>query len=169
RLPYSCHRLSESRRAWYSAAPDLPGLSALELLDTLFQAGFDLTVVVAFFVDFRHQSSVFAVGEAQQSGFKGFDLVHFNVSQIAFVSSQQYQTHVGGRHRSVLTLLHQLGYSAAVFQLLTGSFIQVRGKLSEGRQFTVLSQSQTDRKSTRLNSSHVKISYAVFCLKKKIK
>src|SRR5690606_39928270 len=26
----------------------------------------------------------------------------------------------------------------------------------------------TDRKSTRLNSSHVKISYAVFCLKKKI-
>src|SRR5690606_41604612 len=28
---------------------------------------------------------------------------------------------------------------------------------------------QLDRKSTRLNSSHVKISYAVFCLKKKIK
>src|SRR5690606_40656211 len=26
---------------------------------------------------------------------------------------------------------------------------------------------QRDRKSTRLNSSHVKISYAVFCLKKK--
>src|SRR5690606_40107181 len=27
---------------------------------------------------------------------------------------------------------------------------------------------ERDRKSTRLNSSHVKISYAVFCLKKKI-
>src|SRR5690242_20875585 len=27
----------------------------------------------------------------------------------------------------------------------------------------------TDRKSTRLNSSHMSISYAVFCLKKKIK
>src|SRR5256885_5449090 len=27
---------------------------------------------------------------------------------------------------------------------------------------------QTDRKSTRLNSSHLVISYAVFCLKKKI-
>src|SRR5690554_1088264 len=27
---------------------------------------------------------------------------------------------------------------------------------------------QRDRKSTRLNSSHVRISYAVFCLKKKI-
>src|SRR5690554_1397068 len=29
--------------------------------------------------------------------------------------------------------------------------------------------SQSDRKSTRLNSSHVRISYAVFCLKKKKK
>src|SRR5256885_7502329 len=28
-------------------------------------------------------------------------------------------------------------------------------------------QCQTDRKSTRLNSSHLVISYAVFCLKKK--
>src|SRR5690606_40279024 len=30
-----------------------------------------------------------------------------------------------------------------------------------------LTDSGADRKSTRLNSSHVKISYAVFCLKKK--
>src|SRR5215475_11690875 len=30
-------------------------------------------------------------------------------------------------------------------------------------------RAETDRKSTRLNSSHVKISYAVFCLKKKKK
>src|SRR5215475_14863048 len=30
-------------------------------------------------------------------------------------------------------------------------------------------QPDIDRKSTRLNSSHVKISYAVFCLKKKKK
>src|SRR5690606_6678844 len=30
-----------------------------------------------------------------------------------------------------------------------------------------LKAGQRDRKSTRLNSSHVKISYAVFCLKKK--
>src|SRR5690349_24645768 len=30
-------------------------------------------------------------------------------------------------------------------------------------------QAQGDRKSTRLNSSHVEISYAVFCLKKKKK
>src|SRR5436305_9312542 len=31
----------------------------------------------------------------------------------------------------------------------------------------VLHQRYRDRKSTRLNSSHVRISYAVFCLKKK--
>src|SRR5205814_9663087 len=30
-------------------------------------------------------------------------------------------------------------------------------------------EEKTDRKSTRLNSSHLGISYAVFCLKKKIK
>ena len=30
-------------------------------------------------------------------------------------------------------------------------------------------KAQVDRKSTRLNSSHTVISYAVFCLKKKIK
>src|SRR5690349_23672846 len=32
----------------------------------------------------------------------------------------------------------------------------------------VLTRLIADRKSTRLNSSHVEISYAVFCLKKKI-
>src|SRR5699024_11575072 len=32
---------------------------------------------------------------------------------------------------------------------------------------TAISAQVTDRKSTRLNSSHVSISYAVFCLKKK--
>ena len=32
----------------------------------------------------------------------------------------------------------------------------------------VITQEQPDRKSTRLNSSHVVISYAVFCLKKKM-
>src|SRR3989442_11435819 len=31
----------------------------------------------------------------------------------------------------------------------------------------LLIDAQSDRKSTRLNSSHVRISYAVFCLKKK--
>src|SRR5690242_21817123 len=35
------------------------------------------------------------------------------------------------------------------------------------RVWVVLHLGQPDRKSTRLNSSHMSISYAVFCLKKK--
>src|SRR5699024_11929238 len=34
---------------------------------------------------------------------------------------------------------------------------------------TILENAELDRKSTRLNSSHVSISYAVFCLKNKKK
>src|SRR5690606_40501426 len=41
--------------------------------------------------------------------------------------------------------------------------------LVEAAQGVLLSLFSSDRKSTRLNSSHVKISYAVFCLKKKKK
>src|SRR5438874_9040697 len=37
----------------------------------------------------------------------------------------------------------------------------------EERQMAARPGVQRDRKSTRLNSSHVEISYAVFCLKKK--
>src|SRR5437870_8046596 len=39
----------------------------------------------------------------------------------------------------------------------------------DDRQFAAGGACGTDRKSTRLNSSHVAISYAVFCLKKKRK
>src|SRR5699024_12502101 len=35
-----------------------------------------------------------------------------------------------------------------------------------GFQFSSIRHSEPDRKSTRLNSSHVSISYAVFCLRK---
>src|SRR3712207_8260613 len=41
------------------------------------------------------------------------------------------------------------------YALTFGGFLLLGGKLAE------------DRKSTRLNSSHANISYAVFCLKKK--
>src|SRR5436309_10071448 len=43
---------------------------------------------------------------------------------------------------------------------------EIRGRL---KGTTSLGDLKEDRKSTRLNSSHVKISYAVFCLKKKKK
>src|SRR3712207_7947400 len=40
-------------------------------------------------------------------------------------------------------------------------------RLSGGVLTCCKQRSETDRKSTRLNSSHANISYAVFCLKKK--
>src|SRR2546430_13404069 len=40
-----------------------------------------------------------------------------------------------------------------------------KGMLQEAEQH--IAKGETDRKSTRLNSSHSQISYAVFCLKKK--
>src|SRR2546429_1024937 len=43
----------------------------------------------------------------------------------------------------------------------------VRRTVADGREEVIVSGRRTDRKSTRLNSSHGYISYAVFCLKKK--
>src|SRR5688500_19774978 len=48
----------------------------------------------------------------------------------------------------------------------TVSMRQASGRWSVGSGFTVHGK-HGDRKSTRLNSSHLVISYAVFCLKKK--
>src|SRR2546426_5500066 len=45
-----------------------------------------------------------------------------------------------------------------------GGLRGLKGQKLEHREATLL---QRDRKSTRLNSSHLVISYAVFCLKKK--
>src|SRR2546429_6699330 len=42
-----------------------------------------------------------------------------------------------------------------------------RLKIRNGRDLHLLPGPEVDRKSTRLNSSHGYISYAVFCLKKK--
>src|SRR5690606_41630588 len=44
-----------------------------------------------------------------------------------------------------------------------------RGFIKVNNNYCTSVPSILDRKSTRLNSSHVKISYAVFCLKKKKK
>src|SRR3712207_7865269 len=53
-----------------------------------------------------------------------------------------------------------------------GDWVALRGELAVAvlprrTAFTRVLAGRTDRKSTRLNSSHANISYAVFCLKKK--
>src|SRR3712207_1285187 len=50
-------------------------------------------------------------------------------------------------------------YGVSMGGNMTGLAVAAQAKRADGR----------DRKSTRLNSSHANISYAVFCLKKKIK
>src|SRR2546430_5746288 len=51
----------------------------------------------------------------------------------------------------------------------TGTMASVLGAMVANRWFTERRGVVQDRKSTRLNSSHSQISYAVFCLKKKKK
>src|SRR5690625_5890284 len=54
--------------------------------------------------------------------------------------------------------------------IYVGKAKNLRSRLSSYFQdITALHERTRDRKSTRLNSSHVAISYAVFCLKKKRK
>src|SRR5688572_32487491 len=55
---------------------------------------------------------------------------------------------------------------SSVFFLQTGHARRAPGGKARGRS---LIRRSRDRKSTRLNSSHSQISYAVFCLKKKKK
>src|SRR5690606_41190450 len=57
----------------------------------------------------------------------------------------------------------------------THQYIHITTEIATPQQLTItvkndgdlIPEEEIDRKSTRLNSSHVKISYAVFCLKKK--
>src|SRR5256886_10951964 len=67
----------------------------------------------------------------------------------------------GGDIEKAISVLRKKGQAAAAKKAqreasegLVGSYIHAGGKIG-------------DRKSTRLNSSHSQISYAVFCLKKK--
>src|SRR5690349_22837508 len=58
--------------------------------------------------------------------------------------------------------------SERVVELDSTSLLPVRASLVQmGHVVSDMLHEALDRKSTRLNSSHVEISYAVFCLKKK--
>src|SRR3712207_8623040 len=60
--------------------------------------------------------------------------------------------------------IEQLGTGDAYVRRMTNAlFLLPRGR--QGKEYAGIETE--DRKSTRLNSSHANISYAVFCLKKK--
>src|SRR3989442_10644461 len=65
--------------------------------------------------------------------------------------------------RSTLFPYTTLFRSADTIRQVDYFYVQVPHKTGEGAKVL----RTLDRKSTRLNSSHVRISYAVFCLKKK--
>src|SRR3989442_11234695 len=63
-----------------------------------------------------------------------------------------------------LSLHDALPISGPLSTLAVAQAVMVTVELDFGAKIPSIA---TDRKSTRLNSSHVRISYAVFCLKKK--
>src|SRR5699024_11952891 len=89
----------------------------------------------------------------------------FNVRRApAFAFEQSKRATIGGRFIRVdesrdLPLLHVV---EDFTQKPVCSFA-----VTTGGEIKIDSAAPADRKSTRLNSSHVSISYAVFCLKKK--
>src|SRR3712207_7849107 len=68
----------------------------------------------------------------------------------------------GARH------LQRLRAAAAGGRLQAGLFQEALFDQAGGERVGLALGTLQDRKSTRLNSSHANISYAVFCLKKKI-
>src|SRR5437899_7838590 len=65
-----------------------------------------------------------------------------------------------GAENAIENAVARAGLARLADDFLAGSDVQPRISVGEAA-------AMTDRKSTRLNSSHLGISYAVFCLKKK--
>src|SRR5690606_41583015 len=78
----------------------------------------------------------------------------------------------GGRHQvlphregreDLAALRHEA--DAALRDAVGRQLLDAFASQGDGAAACAMHSAQADRKSTRLNSSHVKISYAVFCLK----
>src|SRR5438477_6458370 len=99
---------------------------------------------------------------------KGYQDPHFVEAKPSFILKLQ--------KADILILVGrdlEIGWLPPLIQQSRNSKVQVGadGYLDASLQARILEipQGQIDRKSTRLNSSHMSISYAVFCLKKKKK
>src|SRR5438477_7503926 len=94
---------------------------------------------------------------ASRFGFGGF-----RVHAQEILGSRGANHHPAGRTQIELDAVHI--FPAHHRQIKDNGPFDIR-KVSDGKIWTA----SRDRKSTRLNSSHMSISYAVFCLKKKKK
>src|SRR5205814_5605128 len=84
-------------------------------------------------------------------------------------SSDLHPRHSVGGRRAQSRPRHDRGASPHLRGIAPGAADRGAGARSRQIQGRALSRPRQDRKSTRLNSSHLGISYAVFCLKKKRK
>src|SRR5690554_1503300 len=91
-------------------------------------------------------------------------LPHLDAYNQSRAEAAQYYSNAFSKIDGLLTPVHA-GDSTHVYHQYTLRVLN--GKRDELIEF--LNKKDIDRKSTRLNSSHVRISYAVFCLKKKKK
>src|SRR5438132_9334928 len=118
------------------------------------------------------QPNVFATAQGSNLGFRG----GLNVAGNSEVANQYLLDGIDNNDETTNQPLHRPILDAVrEFKVLTGTYSAEYGRQAGG-QVIVTTQSGTnafhgsvweDRKSTRLNSSHTVISYAVFCLKKK--
>src|ERR1039458_2854200 len=95
-------------------------------------------------------------------GARGIEVTRLRLADLRWRAGEIVLRGKGGR-ADVLPLMHDAGEAVA-------SYLQARRDPPPGTRevfLTVCAPSRPDRKSTRLNSSHLGISYAVFCLKKK--
>src|SRR5690554_6438448 len=86
----------------------------------------------------------------------------------------QAMDELGERLQQIDLLVNNAGLAATAEPIQAGDWndwermidTNVKGLLAISRRIIPGMMERRDRKSTRLNSSHVRISYAVFCLKK---
>src|SRR5690606_40559044 len=103
--------------------------------------------------------------EAAASNDKGRGILHHNKNELLTSGGSLNGVHCanpGAYHVDKMRIDDAVNIPVAVIK------IDVEGhelRVLQGAEKTIMKNK--DRKSTRLNSSHVKISYAVFCLKKK--
>src|SRR5690242_7002212 len=97
-------------------------------------------------------------------------------SELEFVHTSQFTTPVAEEYAQELLGFAGEHFAGGAVYFTSGGSESIETALKLARQYQVeigqakryqiLSRQQRDRKSTRLNSSHMSISYAVFCLKK---
>ena len=94
---------------------------------------------------------------------------HPKVKEAAIEATKKYGTGMAGSRflNGTLDIHVKLEHKLAKFVGKEEAIIFAAGMLVNVEVIPALTGKE-DRKSTRLNSSHVQISYAVFCLKKKI-